>query len=251
MKTAIIVSGVVRHMVESSNTWKFDGDYFLIADEYIYKRRSIRPINHFKNQFSEIISNVNVDFSGILIPSRRNVNLEHIFFYGIIINMLWKWKCAYYLTLPYHDINNYDKFIIIRPDIYINKSTNYEYIQNFPLNDDTIYTSSFPHLENVNDRNLIWVNDIFLVFNRKTFQTISKLFDIYVENYSDDRFSNVHLFLGEILKELKITVDGEFKNHVDFVILNDNICDKLFDDGVLKKGLTYLDIITESNRGIL
>ena len=247
MKNAIIVSGVVRNMIESSKTWNFNGDYFLIGDEFTYKRRNVIPNGEVIHHLSDIIQKTSVEFTSFSILSRKNINVPNIYYHSTIINMLWKWKCAYYLILPYNKIINYNKFIIIRPDMYISNNTNYQYIDNFKPSKDTIYTTSFPHIENINNEDLTWVNDLFLIFDKNTFFKISQLYDIYVESYNEKNYGDIHTFLGIVFKKMNITVQGGFINYIDFVILTDNVVNNLFENYKLKNEYTYTDVVKKIN----
>ena len=75
--TAIIVSGVVRNMVEASSTWKFNGDYFLVGDEYIFERRSLLPQKKLVDEISQVLRKTNIEFSSVLIPSMCSVALKN------------------------------------------------------------------------------------------------------------------------------------------------------------------------------
>lgn len=247
MKTAIIVSGVVRNMIESSYTWKFKGDYYLVGDEYIYNRKSVVPNDKLVNKLTDFIQKTNIEFTSILIPSRKNIDNPNIDYHSVIINMLWKWKCAYYLILSYDKVLNYDKYIFIRPDMYISEHTNYDYIDNFKIDNDVIYTTSFPHTVNKNGIDLMWVNDLFLIFNKKTFFKISQLYDFYVKSYKEKKLEDIHTLLGVILKKMGITVHGGFINYTDFVILTDNVVNTLFQNNRLIEGYSYDDVVKKIN----
>jgi hypothetical protein len=244
MKTAIIVSGVVRNMVEASSSWKIDGDYFLIADEYMYKRRTLYPFGRFDEEFTNIIKKTKVSFSSITIPSINNIEMCDSLHNNSIINMLWKWKCSYYALKPYHDIKNYDKFIIIRPDIYINILDNFNFLNDFIVNPNTIHTIKDTHIVFKDNNNLIWMNDIFLLFDINVFYEISKIYDFYVNNYLkiiENEF-NIHTFLGMYFKNIGINISGDIFKFIEFTILTEWVCNNIFYNGHLKPEYNFNDV---------
>jgi hypothetical protein len=244
MKTAVIVSGVVRYMVEASSSWKFDVDYYLIGDEYLHKRRVFEPFGKFQNEFTDIIQNTKVNFSQISIVSRTNISENDWMQHDAVINMLWKWKCSYHIIKPYDDTIQYDKFLIIRPDIYLSPNTDFNYINDIVLDDNTIHTMENTHMVNRGDMEVVWMNDIFLLFNRDVFFKISKIYDFYIKNYLEilEKKYDIHAFLGEYFKEENIIIKGGISKFIDFIVLTEDICNDMFDNGYLKSNYIYNDI---------
>lgn len=243
MSLAIIVSGVVRNMPEASSSWNFDGDYFLIGDEYVYHRRGLKPRGKLIKKINKVLNKTKVDFTSITIPSRKNAISEKEHYYSPIFPMLWKWKCAYNLIKPYHEVKNYDKILLIRPDIY------FRYIKKNPIDDvivekNTIHCMLNPHIKIIKDVERLWMSDIFLLFDIDTFFVLSKAYDDYVENYEFimENGLDVHTFLGEYLKKNLINFKDGLNTYIDFMVLTDIACKELFEDGVLKEGYRYKDI---------
>jgi hypothetical protein len=243
-RTAIVVSGVVRSIAEASSTWKFKGDYFLVGDEYTFKRRNLVPQKKLADELSLILKKTNVEFSSVLIPSMCSVALKNENYHNSVINMLWKWKCAYHLIQPYHTRNKYKKILIIRPDIYINYVESSNSIDNFEVEENTIHTMEDTHTLDVNGVEVTWMNDIFLLLDMSTYSKISKMYDFYVENYQDiiEKQYNIHTFFGEYLKKESIRVKGGLLKFLDFIILTDSSCETMFEDGQLKEGYTLIDL---------
>lgn len=242
--TAIIVSGVVRNMVEASSTWKFNGDYFLVGDEYIFERRSLLPQKKLVDEISQVLRKTNIEFSSVLIPSMCSVALKNENYHNPVINMLWKWKCAYNLVQPYHAKNNYEKVLIIRPDVYIDYLKNVDLVDNFRVEEDTIHTTENTHVENLNGTEVTWMNDIFLLLDMNTFSKLSEMYDFYIENYQSisEKQYNVHTFFGEYFKSKSIAVKGGIIEFLQFIVLSNSSCKLMFEDGHLKEEYTLIDL---------
>lgn len=250
MKTAIVVSGVVRNFFESSNSWFFDGDYFLIADEYLYNRRSLKSNGILINKLSGIIKKNKIKFTSITIPSRNNIILKNETYYDPILYMLWKWKCAYHLIEPYNKINKYDKILIIRPDIFIKNGSNYDILNNMVVEKNTIHTMENIHTSIIDGQEKNWMNDMFLLFDINTFKKISLLYDEYVKNFvsTDDGEPNIHFFLAKTLENLSIKVKGGLIKFFDFIVLNKEVVNLMFENGELKNEYNYNDVVKFLNK---
>lgn len=243
MSLAIIVSGVVRNMIEASSSWRFHGDYFLIGDENIYKRRALKPRGKLITKINKIIKKTKVDFESITIPSKKSIISENEHYYDSIFHMLWKWKCAYYLIQPYHEIKKYEKILLIRPDVYF-RYINKNQIDDLIVLKNTIHCMVGPHNVIRDNIERQWFNDFFLFFDMETFKIISKAYDSYCENHEFiiEVGHDIHVFFGEFLKENLIEFKDGLNKFIDFVVLNDSICEKFFDNGILKEGYQYKDI---------
>ena len=116
MKTAIIVVGVVRELSNASSSWKILGDYYLFADEY--ERAPQSQIIKNKIILTDILAISKVKFQHISI-SKSEARSD---WQGLtpVFNHFKK------LLLAYKHIKNlgYEKFIIIRPDLFLEEQAN-------------------------------------------------------------------------------------------------------------------------------
>ena len=95
-----------------------------------------------------------------------------------------------------------------------------------------------------NENSVKWMNDIFLMFNNDVFFKISQMYDFYMENYTEihEKEYDIHAFLGEYFKDNNVNVVGGLSEYIDFIILNDNVCNDMFNNGYLKNEYTPTDI---------
>jgi len=241
MKTAIIVSGVIRNMINASSSWTFNGDYFLIADKNIYNTQSRKKIRSVFNTIESDIENCNVDFMSIYIPLdnlNRTIFLDQNIYHEIdihpTINMAWKWKLSYNIIQTYHKFFNYDKILILRPDIFINPLTSRDLIDNIVIRKNTIYSTKKIILEPDTKKEI--ANDVFLLFDMDVFKKISYFYDYYIENYNSTLLIDgydVHSLLAKFIIENDLNVSDECKDFM-FTILRENVTDFMFENGKLK-----------------
>lgn len=66
-KTAIIVSGSLRHLVNASSSWTIPGDYFLIVDKDIYTTASHDVVGNSFDILTDNLNNSHVKFKSVFV----------------------------------------------------------------------------------------------------------------------------------------------------------------------------------------
>ena len=241
MSTAIIVSGSLRHLINASSSWTIPGDYFLIVDEKIYTTGNTVPTGNSFDIIAENIKKSKVKFSSVFICMDNGLP-DQIPDYHSSINMINKWKLAYYNILPYHQIRKYDRFILLRPDLYLHRrSERLKLLDTIP-EDDTVYTtgkiiskSTPPYGE----RDIM--SDVLLMCNLQTLYRIShELSDYYIENYDDTLFNGyeVHMMMARFMNEKSIRVLDDLDQDLNWAVIRDN-CNDLFYEGLIRHGVDF------------
>lgn len=230
MKTAIVVSGVLRYMKQASTSWKYKGDYFLAIDRDFYEPQSphaIRPI------YEELAKELpfSIQFKSITISEELNNGFAKE---NSSMKMAWKWKCAYNSVLPYHQFNKYDTVLLLRPDMYVHSS---DYI--LPsVEKNTIIATQLPHIRS---NGLPWATDCFLYMNFDTFSILSTFYNYLFRAYFNPlEKRDIHYHMNHFYEINNIKISDEIKQD-SYVILREN-CVDLFNDSGLKDGLTYMNI---------
>ena len=249
MSLAIIVSGVLRNMKNASSSWKFDGDYHLVTENMIYGTQS-RIVKSTLYENMNIINDSFVNFKTIIIcmdtdiHDKVDLNLKS----HPTINMSWKWKIAYNNLLPYRNNLNYDRILLIRPDMYVVNLKTTNILNTIELKDKQIHmlkTISFP--TNLNGP---WMSDMFMLMNIHTFEIISSFYDYYIEMYKYESKNDVHNLLGEYILKNNIIVTDELNEYYSFFTLRDDASNYMFENGVLNKKYTHQELGSINNQYI-
>ena len=161
--------------------------------------------------------------------------------------MLNKWKLAYYNLLPYNIMKNYDRIIILRPDIYLFPRQPVRNLLNIiPQNDEIYATIGITKSDQHPERDVM--NDVLLMVNMYTLGRMgNEMFAYFVENYqmSIAEVHDVHSLMAKFVNERNITVKPDLFNFFEFAILRDNSAD-LFNLGLIRRSATFMDIINRS-----
>jgi hypothetical protein len=238
---AIIVSGSLRNLVNASSSWTIPGDYFLVVDENIYQTNSLTPVGNSLDVIRANLRNSHVNFNTVTIcmDSQLPENVLH----HPSINMVNKWKLAYYNLLPYNTVNNYQKIIILRPDVYLYKKCPTKDLLDMEFLDHHIYSTAPIAMEPV--RNVEIMNDVLLMFTLTTFgEFVNGFSAYYLEHYAETTQGQheIHSLLAKFVRERNMTVKDFLTSYFDFVILRDNSQD-MFENGVLKSKHSFADLL--------
>jgi hypothetical protein len=195
MKTAVIVSGIMREMDLAIPTWNINGDFFLfVQDTYQAARRLSEQQKIIKN-----IEPLSDKFKAICIVDKINTAND---FNITVINQTWKWKVAYNLLKPYIVKEGYDRFIFIRPDSYLNIYRNLDELVIEP----GVYYSTSKLLTDSNG--LLFANETWIAGDVNLFEILSNFYD-YVSTTSHVEISNIHHGLATYLKKNNIHVTDD------------------------------------------
>lgn len=161
------------------------------------------------------------------------------------INMINKWKLAYYNLLPYNIINNYERVIILRPDIYLFPRQPVRKLLEIVPKDNEIYTTigltKMAFGEN-GEREVM--NDVLLMTTLNTLGRLgNELGAYYFEHYQSciTEGYEVHSIMAKFVKERDIVVRPDLHSYFEFSILRDNSTD-LFELGTISQVATFMDI---------
>ena len=247
--TAVIVSGTLRHLVNASSSWTIPGDYFLIVDENIYTTASDQVVGNSFDILSENIKNCHVKFTSVAVCIDNHLPPTDLIKNNSSINMLNKWKLAYYNLLPYNIMKNYDRIIILRPDIYLFPRQPVRNLLNItPQNDEIYATIGITKSDSDQHPERDVMNDVLLMVNMYTLGRMgNEMFAYFVENYqmSIAEVHDVHSLMAKFVNERNITVKPDLFNFFEFAILRDNSAD-LFNLGLIRRSATFMDIINRS-----
>jgi hypothetical protein len=248
MSTAIIVSGTLRHLVNASSSWTIPGDYFLVIDQNIYTTPDLTVVGDSLDIISENIRHSHVKFKSIFICVDSNLPKEVK--HHSSINMINKWKLAYYNILPYNTINNYERIILLRPDLYLYKrAPTFKMLEIVPEN-NTIYSTigiTTTKVPDIGTREIM--NDVLLMCNLQTFSILANEFGpYYLERYAETQNGGyeIHSMLARFVKEKGIAVMPHIDNYFEFSVLRNN-SSELFVNGVLLPTVDY-NTIRERSR---
>jgi len=241
MSLVIIVSGVLRNMKNASSSWKFNGDYHLITENNIYSTQS-RKIESTLYDNMNLISDSFIKFRTVNICMDTDVheNFDPEIKTHPTINMVWKWKTAYYNILPYYKNLNYDRILLIRPDMYIINSDINDIINNIKIEDKQIHAlKTLTYLPNLNGP---WMPDMFLLMNIHTFEIMSFFYEYYVETVRKGAKDDIHVALGKYVVENNIIITEELSSYYSILTLRSNVSDFMFENGILNKKYTLQEL---------
>jgi hypothetical protein len=83
-----------------------------------------------------------------------------------------------------------------------------------------------------------------------TFKILSTFYDYYDKNYDwlHEQGYDVHTTLAKFLMESNVNVNDDLSKIMNFVVLRDNAMDHFFQNGKLKSGVSYRDLINEHRK---
>lgn len=228
MKTAVIVSGIMREMDLAIPTWNIAGDFFLfVQDTHQVARRFSEQHKIIKD-----IEPLSDRFKGICIVNK--VASPDIFS-STLRNQTWKWKVAYNFLKPYIDAEGYDRFIIIRPDSYLRI---YRNLDELVINPRTYYTTSEVFID---ANGLMFANDTWIACDLKVFETLSTFYDYIV---AENNPGNIHHILATYLKLNNIQVAGDLLSFGETYQLRAEVR-HMFDGIILRDKYSYNDVVQE------
>jgi hypothetical protein len=239
MTTAIIVSGALRHLVNASSSWNIPGDYHLVIDSNLYKSGSTESLGSVFTELNNNINNCFVKFTSVnvCIDNKLENKFDEKYKIDPIINMIWKWKCAYHIIQPYHQIVNYDRILIIRPDLFFHNKKPIEELEKIELRDNTI--SAVRTLNN--ELGVCQAPDTCLLMNMQTFGILSTFYDYCVTTHGLG-MNDLHGDLAKFLIANNVTVDDRVWKILTFILFRRNVADHMFENGRLKKEYSIFDI---------
>jgi hypothetical protein len=228
MKTAIIVSGIMREMDLAMPSWKFNGDFFLITQKTYQDARRYKEQHNIINELGPLSEK----FKAICIVDRFDTNEQYN---STLHNQTWKWKMAYHFLIPYIEKEKYDRFIFIRPDSYLHIVRS---LDELVVEPNTYYTTSDILIDALG---LKFINDTWMMFDQAVFEKLSKFYDYVV---STTRNSNIHSLLADFLIESNITVAGDLFNFGMTYQLRKEVR-YMFEGTTLRDKYSYYDVAEE------
>lgn len=225
MKTAIIVSGILRQIEQAMPTWKFDGDYFLITQNTYQDPRTTKE----EHSILPELEKCKDKFKATVVLDRLSEEFEYS---TTLSNQTWKWKIAYNLLQPYIEKYNYQRFIIIRPDSFLHVYGN---INDIKIEPNVMHSTS----EIVTDSlGYLFANDTFMMFDNTVFKLLS---NFYNHIQSGDNKLNIHQHLANYLILHNIKVTGELLNHGNSYQLRPSL-NYMFENNKLKDKYSVNDL---------
>lgn len=252
MSTAIIISGVLRNIVNASSSWLIDADYYLITDNKIYNPQSTNlQQKTATNIISDVVDNTSVTFSSIniLLDETLKLSVAQLkshpeFAYHPIISMAFKWKYAFHILDSVQYIKQYKKILLWRPDIYIRYNTS---IKNFNKQlPSPGYIHGIGGLGTDLDTGYLVTDDNCLMFDYDVFRILAGFFDYFIQFHDDTILHkhDVHSLLARYFVERGVTIDNLLSNYIDYIILRDNT-EHMFNNGMLMSNYSVEDLRTK------
>lgn len=239
-KTAVIVSGSLRQLVNASGSWPFAGDYFLIVDQDIQTSQTDEIVGNSFDVLKEDLSKAHVKFVSTTISIDNK--MPEGFKLNSSANMIAKWRLALHQITAYlHE--GYERIIILRPDVYLRKKAATLDLDSAVLKNDVIYSTV-----NITPKQgslLPIMNDVLLICNIYTFTRFAnELYWYYLENHKPltELGYDIHAIMAKFAKDRNFEVDNLLDRYFQFTILRDNSTD-MFENGVLKKEFSFLELV--------
>lgn len=240
-RTAVIVSGSLRHLVNASSSWCIPGDYYLVVDQDIQASQGTDIVGNSFSMLAEDLKKSHIKFINSIVsidnklPAGFEVNSS--------ANMIAKWRLALHQIDAYKHLG-YDKIVLLRPDIYIRKKAPTNEFDNAVLENDVIYSTV--NITPKNDTMLPIMNDVLLMANMYTYtRFVNELYWFYLEKHKELALKgyDVHSIMAEFVKERKFEVSNLLDKFFEFTILRDNSTDMFDNGGTLKPTYSYLELV--------
>lgn len=243
-KTAVIVSGALRHMAWASTSWHFkNADYFLVVDEAVQAAQSQLVIDSAYNQLQtttqiKFISttilgdNAATDYS--LLPTTP----EHAT--NVSLKMAFKWTQAWGAIRALHKLKGYDRVVMIRPDIFLWGDAAWpDIVENFAAEHNTIHSVAGIGDDWHLDRNYPVMGDVLFLLGVETLKKLADFYFYFLNNYDLIKYHrhDIHSILPKFLTERGITVKGDLAPWLTFSVLRPNMAD-YFDEHGLRPGIS-------------
>jgi hypothetical protein len=229
MKTAVIVSGIMREMDLAIPTWDINGDFFLFVQDTYQAARKFSE----QQKIIKDIEPLSDKFKAICIVDRIDNHLHK--FSTTLENQTWKWKVAYNFLKPYIIKEGYERFIFIRPDSYLFIKRNLDELKIKP----GVYHTTSKILED--DLGLLFANDTWIVCDVNVFETLSNFYDFIV---SSGYALNIHHGLATYLKMHDIPVTDDLLSFGETYQLRAEVR-HMFEGSVRLDKYSYYDIVQE------
>jgi len=242
-KTAVIVSGSLRHMSWAATSWQFkNADYFLVVDESIQAAQSQTFIDSAYNQLP--CNNIKFTSTCILASNAAiDENLLEKFpahSTNVSVKMAFKWLVAYNQILAFNKNRNYNRIVLIRPDLYLWGAAEWpDMLCNFNTLPNTVHSVAGISEDWNKDRNYPVMGDVLFVVDLETFEKLSGFYAYFLKNYNliQQHRYDIHSLLPKFLTEHNIKVSGDLSPWLTFNVLRPNMED-CFDAHGLKQGLS-------------
>jgi hypothetical protein len=241
MSTAVIVSGVLRHMRNATSSWKFDADYFLHIDNNVTLPQSTTVVGQAVDVLADNLKQTKIKFIAVTIDLDNSAKFNNDLLAKFdtltihpVFNMIWRWKAVYNQLKLYNTTRQYKKILLMRPDIWLFNKADMSLFDSIEPAPNTVYTTA--ELFHDDRRNKKIMNDVMLLTDFATFGVLANFFDYYVENYAKTLTYNgddVHSMLAEYTLKHNITVNSRLGDLFDFIVLRDNSTHMFNEHGLL------------------
>lgn len=238
--TAVIVSGVMRHLVNASSSWLVAADYYLVTEDKIYKPQSItldqktviQTISETIDACSVTFASINILLNTTMMFTEYQLKLHPEFSQHPILGMAFKWKYAFRLLSIVQPVKQYNKILLLRPDLYLHfKKPLKHFDKQLPI-PRHFHSTSELHIDPVSE--YASIGDTCLMVDWEVFGLLSEFFDYYVQFYTDTTTLkyDVHSLLARYLMERGIVMDSLLFDYLDYTILRDSSVN-MFSNGML------------------
>lgn len=244
-RTAVIVSGSLRHLVNASSSWCIPGDYYLIVDQDIQASQGSDIVGNSFSMLAEDLKKSHVKFISTTVSIDNK--LPEGFEFNSSANMIAKWRLAIHQINVYSHLG-YDKIVLLRPDIYIRKKAPTIEFNDLVLENNVIYSTV--NVTPKNDTVLSIMNDVLLVSNMFTYtRFVNELYWFYLEKHKEmsAKGYDIHSIMAEFVKERQFKVDNLLDKFFEFTILRDNSTDMFDNSGTLKPVYSFREVVQCGN----
>lgn len=227
MRTAVIVSGALRHLLNASSSWRFAADYYLITDNTVYSAQSRTAEDIVAPQLSYILSQSTVKYAGVYLQIAEHnkvpyqyLSLDPALSTHPVVNMAWKWRTAYMLLQQ--QAVHYDRVLLLRPDLYVWYTQSETVFDNLRPELRTILSPGDIFQDTVQDRPTM--GDVFLLVDLDSFRILAGFFDYFLNNYLLilNQGYDLHSLFAKYVVEQGLTVSGKMSEYCLFAVLRDN-----------------------------
>jgi hypothetical protein len=231
-KTAVIVSGALRHIDWASTSWRFkNADYFLVVDKSIQAAQSQLIIDSAYNHLTaaghcEFISTTVLDDNAATDYSLLNTAPEHAT--SVSVKMAFKWTQAYKTVSILHRLKSYERVVLIRPDLFLWGDDNWpDIMEQFAAEADTVHSVAGISDDWNLDRNYPVMGDVLLLMRIETLEKLANFYFYFLNNYNLIKYHryDIHSLLPKFLREHGISVKGNLSPWLTFNVLRPNMAD--------------------------
>ena len=181
--TAIIVSGALRELDNALPSWQFTGDLHLFTQRQYQPARTLTAQHDITAELSEYTDY----FSSVTVVDQLEITHPNV-------NMAWKWQLAYQKLCTM----GYDKFIIIRPDLYF---INIKNIAELDFKPGVLYTTTDIVQDALGND---FINDTWLAGDLSILGMLSGFYQYYLQCHT---VYNVHQALSQYIRSMGVSID--------------------------------------------